>query len=157
MTLSEIHAATIAPALALLPAKMSGPAAEALLLAIGLQESGFTTRHQLGGPAHGYWQFERGGVSGVLTHPASRVQARAVCEACGIKPTVEAVYAALEHDDILAAAFARLLFWIDPSPLPAVGDAGRAWDLYLRTWRPGRPRRDSWDALYARAVGEVSP
>ena len=157
MTLSEIRATAIKPALALLPARMTSPQAEIQLLAIGLQESGFAARHQLGGPAHGFWQFEQGGVRGVLQHPQSRAQAIAVCVARGVEADAASVHTALEHDDILAAAFARLLFWIDPSPLPAVGDAGRAWDLYLRTWRPGRPRRDSWDALYARAVGEVSP
>ncbi|ACO79371.1 hypothetical protein AvCA_32090 [Azotobacter vinelandii CA] len=36
MTLSEIHATAIAPALALLPACMNSPQAEAMLLAIGL-------------------------------------------------------------------------------------------------------------------------
>lgn len=156
MTLSEIRAAAIAPALALLPAKMTSPAAETLLLAIGLQESGFATRHQLSGPAHGFWQFERGGVSGVLTHPASRITARAVCEARSIKPTIEAVYAAIEHDDVLAAAFARLLLWTDPAPLPAVGKVAAGWDYYLRTWRPGKPHRDRWDGCYARAMDQLA-
>jgi len=36
MTLSEIRAQAIAPALALLPARMSSPEAEVMLLAIGL-------------------------------------------------------------------------------------------------------------------------
>lgn len=51
MTLSEIRAAAIAPALALLPARMSSPQAEAMLLAIGLQESCLVHRRQHNGPA----------------------------------------------------------------------------------------------------------
>lgn len=61
MTLSEIRDRAIAPALAMLPARMRSDAAEVLLLAIGLQESGLIHRHQIGGPAHGLLQFERGG------------------------------------------------------------------------------------------------
>lgn len=152
MTLSEIRAAAIVPALALLPARMTSPQAEIQLLAIGLQESGFATHHQIGGPAHGFWQFEQGGVRGVLRHPQSYKHAVAVCAARGIEPSVEAVHAALEHDDILAAAFARLLFWTDPAPLPKVGEVSASWDLYLRTWRPGKPHRDRWDGCYAQAI-----
>lgn len=51
MTLTEIRGQAIAPALALLPARMSSPSAEVMLLAIGLQESNLTHRRQIGGPA----------------------------------------------------------------------------------------------------------
>ncbi|SFB46022.1 hypothetical protein [Azotobacter beijerinckii] len=153
MTLSEIRAAAIAPAFALLPARMNSPQAVAMLLAIGLQESGFIHRRQIGGPARGLFQFEQGGgVRGVLQHPLSRPHALAVCDARGVFPAAPAVYAALEHDDTLAAAFARLLLWTDPAPLPAVGEVGAAWELYVRTWRPGKPHRDRWDGCYARAM-----
>jgi len=48
MKLSKIRAAAIAPALALLPARiMTSRQAELLLLAVGLQESGFVYRDQL--------------------------------------------------------------------------------------------------------------
>ncbi|QQE90501.1 hypothetical protein [Azotobacter chroococcum] len=153
MLLSKIRAAAIAPALALLPARMTSPQAEAMLLAIGLQESGLIHRRQIGGPARGLFQFEQGGgVRGVMRHPLSRSHALAVCTVQGVEPTEAAVHAALEHDDILAAAFARLLLWTDPAPLPAVGEVGKAWDLYLRTWRPGKPHRNRWDACYAQAM-----
>ncbi|ASL27341.1 hypothetical protein [Azotobacter chroococcum] len=156
MTLSEIRAAAIAPALALLPARMNSPQAEALLLAIGLQESSLIHRRQVGGPARGLWQFEQGGgVRGVLLHPLSRPHALAVCEARGIAPVPSAVYAVLEHDDILAAAFARLLLWTDPAPLPEVGEVANGWDYYQRTWRPGKPHRDRWDDCYARTMDEL--
>jgi hypothetical protein len=70
--------------------------------------------------------------------------------------TAPSVYARLDQDDVLAAAFARLLLWSDPASLPRIGDAESAWALYLRTWRPGKPKRDSWDGLYQRAVAAVS-
>lgn len=155
MRLSEARQRAIAPALALLPAKMTSPAAEILLLSIGLQESALRHRQQIGGPARGYWMFEQDGVRGVLRCPASRDHALQVCEARGAKPIGAAVHAALEHDDVLAAAFARLLLWTDPAPLPAVGEVGAAWELYLRTWRPGKPRRGTWDQLYALALEAV--
>lgn len=156
MTLSEIRERAIAPALALLPARMSSREAEVQMLAIGLQESRFQHRRQIGGPARGFWQFEQGGgVRGVLRHSASREHALAVCRIRNVIATEGAVYAALEHDDVLAAAFARLLLWTDPKALPALGDEQAAWDLYLRTWRPGKPHRHTWDALYAKALEAI--
>lgn len=152
MTLTEIRGQAIAPALALLPARMSSPSAEVMLLAIGLQESRFSHRRQVGGPARGFWQFEQGGgVRGVLRHSASREHALAVCRIRNVIATEGAVYAALEHDDVLAAAFARLLLWTDPKALPALGDEQAAWDLYLRVWRPGRPRKEKWAASWSSA------
>lgn len=156
MTISEIRAQAITPALALLPARMSSPEAEVMLLAIGLQESRLTHRRQIGGPARGLWQFERGGgVAGVLRHAASREHALSVCDARRVAPVPEQVYQRLEHDDVLAAAFARLLLYTDPARLPALGEVGASWDLYLRAWRPGKPHRHTWDALYAQALEAV--
>lgn len=158
MNLSAIIKTGIEPALALLPANMDSPAARVMLLAIGLQESRFVHRRQIGGPARGFWQFERGGgVFGVLTHAASAALARQVCDARGVAPTTAAVYGRLENDDVLAAAFARLLLWTDAARLPAVDDKDGAWALYLRTWRPGKPHPQTWPALHARAMAEVAP
>ena len=156
MILSEIRERAIAPALALLPARMSSREAEIMLLAIGLQESGLIHRHQIGGPAHGLLQFERGGgVRGVMNHPASNDYAARVCVERGVEPTVVDAFDAIEFDDVLAMAFGRLLLWTDPKPLPDVQDAQGAWDLYLRVWRPGKPHRHTWDRHYAAAVREV--
>ena len=90
------------------------------------------------GPARGNWQFEQGGgVKGVLKHPSTAAYAKAVCEARGVEPEQGAVWLALETDQVLAAAFARLLMWTDPQALPAVGQVKDSFDLYLRLWRPG--------------------
>lgn len=151
----EIRAQAIAPALALLPARMTSPEAEVMMIAIGLQESGLVHRRQIGGPARGLLQFETGGVRGVLQHEASRKHALRVCAARGVEPTTAAVYARLEHDDVLAMAIGRLLLWTDPKPLPELGKVEEAWQLYLRTWRPGKPHRNRWDACYAAALREI--
>lgn len=151
--LRSVLAGPMATAYTLLPARMNTPTANALLLAIGLQESRLTHRRQIGGPARGLWQFEQGGgVRGVLNHAASAKLAGRVCLARKVDTTPSAVYAELEHDDVLAAAFARLLLWTDPKPLPALGDVDASWALYERTWRPGKPHRKTWDALYAQAL-----
>jgi hypothetical protein len=65
------------------------------------------------------------------------------------------VWAALERDDVLAFAFGRLLLWTDPKPLPGEHDAASGWDLYVRTWRPGKPHPERWPARFAAAVREV--
>jgi len=69
----------IRPALAELSPPLQGAGAEVMLLAIGLQESRLIHRKQIQGPARGLWQFERAGVQGVLTHPASRALAADLC------------------------------------------------------------------------------
>jgi hypothetical protein len=157
MSLSEILRNVITPALALLPPKMRDDRAAVMLLAIGLQESRFTTRVQVSGPARGYWQFERGGgVRGVLQHHASELPAGMVCYTRGVAPNAHAVYAQLEHDDVLAAALARLLLFTDPKPLPAIGNVDEAWALYARVWRPGKPHPETWPALYQQACACVA-
>ena len=63
----------------------------------------------------------------------------------------------IERDDVLACGVARLLFFTDPLRLPAVGDTASAWDLYARrTWRPGKPHRQTWDAFHAQAREQVA-
>ena len=156
MPLDEVRRGPIAAALSLLPDHMTSPEAELMMLAIGLQESRFEHRHQIGGPAHGFWQFELGGgVRGVLTHSSSRDYARSLCAARGVSPSASSVFAAIEHDDILAAGFARLLLWTDSRPLPATGEVQEAWRYYIRNWRPGKPHEKTWAPLYAEAMEEV--
>lgn len=142
-------------ALNILPRKMDTPAARTIMLAIAYQESALKHRRQVGGPARGYWQFEQGGgVRGVLTHPASKPHIRSVLEGLDYNQDASAAecYAAIEHNDVLAAAFARLLLWTDAEPLPT--DAAGAWALYLRTWRPGKPHISVWDANFRQARRE---
>ncbi len=147
MDLKTITETAITPALALLPATMDTPAARVMLLAIGLQEGRFMHRRQIGGPARGFWQFEkgtrasRGGVWGVFLHAASRDHLATLCK----------------YDDVLAAGVARLLLWTDPKALPPVGDADAGWALYLRTWRPGKPHPQTWPDLYRQAAAQVQP
>ncbi len=149
--LREIDESAVAPALRLLPAGMDTPRTRVQMLAIGLQESGLKERVQRGGgPAHGLWQFERGGgVTGVLEHPASGVYADRVCRARGVDAYALHAWLALATDDVLAAAFARLLLWTDPHKMP--NDAAGGWQLYLRTWRPGKPRPGTWEWHYTQA------
>lgn len=158
MTLNSIVSDAINPALALLPATMDTPAARVMLLAIGLQESRFEHTHQIGGPAHSWWQFESGGgVKGVMTHAASMFHAHELCKARGVPFERSRVFDAMEHDQVLAAGMARLLLWTDPKALPPVGDADAGWALYLRTWRPGKPHPHTWPDLYRQAAAEVQP
>lgn len=176
MTLNEIRERAITPALALLPARMSSPEAEVMLLAIGLQESRFQQRRQLvgspprpTGPAKSFWQAEQGGgmVTGLLRYHDDRVRDLAVglCAVRGVDPSPRAVWEAIEHDDVLAAGLARLLLFTDPARLPMLGDVDGAWQLYLRTWRPGAHSRgdaaakaslrQKWAKNYGKALEAV--
>lgn len=154
-----VHHHVIPAAFALLPAVMRSERATAMLLAIGLQESRFLARRQFVGPARGFWQFERAGVEGVLAHHASREYARAALrqlryEHHGRQPSE--VHAALEHNDVLAAVFARLLLWTLPDPLAHRGDEFGAWSHYLAAWRPGKPRPETWGTFFNEAHDRVS-
>lgn len=146
-------------AMAILPAQMDSPRARVMLRVSGLQESRFTHRAQVidgggKGPARGFWQFERGGgVKGVLTHPSTSRHAQSICLARGVPADPRSVWLALETDDVLAAAFARLLLWSDPKSLPELGDVDGAWECYLRNWRPGKPHLKTWEGLYRQAIG----
>lgn len=149
-TLAFIHDRVFPIAFSLLPPGMDTPAARAMLLAIGLQESKFVDRIQIDGPARGFWQFEQGGgVKGVLSHPKTISTIQGVCSVLRYTPTPTICYAAIAHNDVLATCFARLNLWTTSKPLPNTDDALSGWDLYLRTWHPGKPHRTTWDAYYA--------
>jgi hypothetical protein len=150
-----VRRTAIPAALSLLPENMDSAAARLLLMAIGFQESAFAHRVQVHGPARGFWQFEKGGVQGVLLHHASSVEALKALSAMGYRTDREDVHAALRDNDILAAVMARLLLWTHPRALPDADDVEGAWQYYLSLWRPGRPHRDRWDANHAKAVAFV--
>lgn len=132
----------------LLPMKMDSPFARINQAAIGQQESGYLVRRQYGnGPARGYWQFEEGGgVKGVMEHKATSELARSVCHARGVPFVRRTVWEALETDDVLAAAFCRLLMWTDSGKLPT--NEADGWAMYARTWRPGKPHPEKWPASW---------
>jgi len=150
------------------PRSMRSAQASVSMLATQLQEAPNQEQKQIGGPAVGTYQFENGGgIKGVLQHPASSRLAVAVCKALGVEPTRDGVYAALQTtNDVLDACFARLLLWTDPHQLPAIGDVEGAFQLYLRTWRPGaytrgnaeqrRKLRQKWSVNYAKALEQVT-
>lgn len=148
-------------ALRLLPPAMDSKESRVILYAIGLQESRFTHRAQVvngggKGPARGYWQFERGGgVTGVLRHPASKYWMNSVCNARNVPAQPMNVWLALETDDVLAASAARLLLFTDPAKLPAIGEQATSLRYYLRVWRPGKPRPETWPECYTTALEAV--
>ena len=140
--------AAVEAAFALLPAKMDSHYARIQQAAIGHQETKYLVRKQYGGgPARSYWQFELGGIKGVMLHRASARLAISVCEARGVEFNSAAIHKAMETDDVLGAAFARLLMYTDGYPLPDTEQEG--WEMYLRTWRPGKPHPKEWPASWA--------
>lgn len=158
-------AAAIDKAFSILPAKMDTRLARIQLAAIGFQESKYLARRQIikkdgklvpEGPAASFWQFENGrlaGINGVLTHASTSSTAREVCSLCGVPPERMAVWERMQVDDVLGAAFARLLMWSDSGRLPTSESEG--WAMYLRTWRPGKPHPETWPQSYASALKAV--
>lgn len=133
--------------------RVQSPEAEVLLLAIATQESALRHRTQVGGPARGFWQFERGGgLAGILNHHRTAAPLRALCAALTLPADLDGLWAALPYCDLLQVGAARLLLWSDAAPLPKIGAKDAAWDCYIRNWRPGKPSRMRWDAAYDGAV-----
>ncbi len=149
--IAHLRAHVIPAAYALLPPPMASTAATAMLLAIALQESECTARLQFeGGPARGFWQFEKGGgVLGVLRHHATKKTIAAVCEALCYPADVSACYFAIKDNDTLAAAFARCLLWTLPDGLPPPTNPREGWAQYVEAWKPGKPHPEKWDANFA--------
>lgn len=134
--------------------------ARRFMLAIALQESGLRHRRQLSsdgtesGPASGFFQFERGGgCTGVVTHRGVAPIARALLALYDVEPTTAAIWTAIQYQDIVAAACARLLIHTLPQKLPATADEG--WTQYLDAWRPGKPHLENWAGHWATASAVV--
>lgn len=155
MNYSDALSLVINPGLNLLPPPFTSDEARILMLTIGMQESRFEHRKQLGGPARGFFQFESGGgYHGVVRHHATGALATRVLSDLHIPPWDG--FDAIQFNDTLAAAFARLLIYTDPAPLPSVNAAPDVWwDYYLRCWRPGKPHRSTWDSFLIHAKDAV--
>jgi hypothetical protein len=157
--IEQVQRFVIPAAYALLPAPMASREATAMLLAIGLQESKFKHRKQVGGPARGFWQFEQGGgIAGVLRHHATAPHIRRVLRSqCydSMTDAPKACHLLVTDNDVIAAAFARLLLWTTPGKLPTKQEREYGWQIYLEGWRPGKPHRETWDAYFASAWQRV--
>jgi len=116
------------------------------MIAIALQESRFKARRQMGqGPARSFWQFERIGVEGLLVKvDKAKTSARLadICATLDVRAVVDDIHAAIEHNDILGAVCTRLLLFTHRDPIPTEQEA--AWQYYLKLWRPGKPKPESW-------------
>lgn len=153
MSPEYLNSTILTGALSLLEPRMDTPEARAMLIAIALQESGLKARRQSGnGPAKSYFQFERGGVEGILNHKSSRDMIRKVCMALDVEPAVDAIHSAIEHNDILGAACARLLLFTSPKPMPQSNQMMEGWEMYCNElWRPGKPRFETWGSNWVTA------
>lgn len=156
MTPEIFYTRIVAPTLDYMAASPSinvpvSASARVLVMAIAGQESRWAARMQIGGPAHSYWQFEKGGgVAGLFR--ATPRQLGTVCAALDIVYDIDIVYEAMIYNDTLACAMARLLLWSDAAPLPDYWDKAAGWQYYLRCWRPGMPHVESWSGIHDQAM-----
>lgn len=146
MTPALLRSLIVRPTLAWLGAPYDSREAEAMLLAVAQQESGCRDRCQLHGPARGWWQMEPPTAHAIIDKwPHAR---SFLIDFDLDQDNLDW----LEFSDTAACVLARGDLWLDPYPLPDVGNQGGAWDTYARVWRPGRPRPDDWPASYAAAM-----
>lgn len=131
------------------------PEARKLLVAIAVQESAIAHRRQIRGPARGFWQFERIACDEFVRRvPAF---ARDLCRELALPTTGADIYQAIELNDTLAAAVARMTLWFDPRRLPEREDIEGGWNYYIRNWRPGKPHRERWSRAWQIADMTVFP
>ena len=140
--------------------------ADVLVTAIAGQESEWKHRRQIGIStyypqkvgARGYWQFEStwgGPVALNDVMQSTKWQIGMICDSLDIPCDEHALYEACAWNDTLACAMARLLLWIHPAPLPAVGDKEGSYLYYLRQWRPGSPHPELWPSRYDKALAAI--
>jgi hypothetical protein len=161
MTPQRLLQTAIIPALAELAARGIPDTRDArrFLLAIALQESGLNHRRQVVdggevGPACSFWQFEKGGgCKGALAHHAAAPHMAAICTAFNVSADPASLWAAIQYQDIVAAAAARLLVYTLPSALPT--QAATGWAQYVSAWRPGKPRPADWPYAWNTATSAV--
>ena len=127
-----------------------------MMIAIAMQESRWDERRQIGGPARGFFQFEFNGVKGVLNHKASQPAIFSVLDRLDYDHTPNTSFTAIEHNDVLAFAFARCLLWTLPGLLPARGEFDEGYDQYFEAWRPGKPHPQTWKKFFNDAWNIVS-
>jgi len=152
--------AIIEPALSLLDKSLDTPAARAMMLAIAQQESGLSARVQIldagkpwwqsrPGPAHGWWQFERGGgITAVMSNAKTKAIVDPVITQFCYPFDAAIIHDAITHNDLLAAVFARALLYSAPWPLPGEHAPVEGWRQYLWAWRPGKPHESTWARNY---------
>lgn len=154
-SLDTVLTTLINPALGLverLGGPKASPKAARLMIAIGLTESRFTARQQVGGPAHGFWQFETEAVEEVLENRFTRPIALRICQDLNIDADMQTIYKLFSTPagDLIAACFARLNIFISPLTLPDTANEG--WVYYVSTWRPGHPNPNVWPPNWQDAV-----
>jgi len=155
----------VRPACSMLGPDFVDPRADVLLVTIALHESdGLEARRQYaGGPARSLWQFEWIAVVDVLTRAVTAQHAKRLLRYLVYSDTLAAakVHDILEHNDLLAAGFARLNLRTSPRALPPLGDVEAGWQEYLQVWKPsiekGRTADDRarWERCYARAMAAL--
>jgi hypothetical protein len=112
-----------------------------LLLAIATQESGLRHRvQQPTGPARSWWQLE---LSTAIDCCTRNYEVRNLCAEIGRE---------YEHSDSAACVIAAGILRITRGKLPKVGDVEKAWNYYLKAWRPGKPAQERWQQAYEQAA-----
>lgn len=160
MTPAQFYERILAPAaqaIGSLSGYFDSPEARCFLLAVAGQESAWTSRIQVpGGQARGLWQCQQSGAVRGVRNGSAGVTLRSVCAQFCIPSDEATIFEAIAWNDTLAYAVARLALWMDPHPLPAIGDEDGAWTVYLRVWRPGKPSRARWATVYSQAVTVIN-
>ena len=147
-----------------LPPALESKDAWRFLIAIALQEGRFDVRMQYGGgPARGWFQFERIGVAEVALNRHSKRLLQDSLSGLGLAPLAEALngpvavrndaidtlYQGLAFSESVAVVVARLALWRLPKALPGESDVEGAWVQYaVDIWRPGKPHRETWNSCW---------
>lgn len=146
----------VRPTLDLMPDKYRGARVDVMLLAIAGQESGLRQRRQLLGKmalgkGRGLWQMEPR-TAGLVYDNWTDVGL--IQKKLGLRYVDWPHW--LESDDRAGCMLARGDLWCNPEPLPNVDDDQAAWDYYIETWRPGKPRPTDWAANYQAALDAIA-
>jgi hypothetical protein len=151
MTPATLLSLVVRPTLQWLGPPYASREAEVMLLAIAGQESRCSHRCQTPtGPARSLWQIEPPTARAVYDKWG---RGRAALNDLSVPGPAFLVDEWLRWSDLAACVIARGILWLEPSPLPAIGDQQGAWTYYAeRCWRPGKPHPETWAEHYRAAM-----
>ena len=159
MNIADFNTHVIQRGVLFLPPDLNTHEARVQLAATAGQESNWSARIQTPhGYARSYFQCEGSsgsGLAGVVADPVAGGLLQKVCVQFDIPFTTADIFEAIMHHDIVAYAVARLIYMMDPDPLPPVGNTTAAWNYYLKVWRPGKPDPERWIGVYALTITNV--
>lgn len=138
----------IEPGLIKLPDHLNTVEAEAMLLAIGMQETKFELSNCVNSDRMGFFRVSTRDIIKLITIDWTSKLLLDIANGAN-----KFINELVLEDAHFCALCARLMLSITGESLPNLNsDPSESWNLYLKTWKPDNPKRETWDAYWMHAL-----